>query len=209
MIQLFELNQRTLIQWFQRRQKSQEKSVLSQGMTATNPIPLAPDQLPPPKEKLGLLPSTSGPRHEFVLPPNLEGQAPVLRPGRRPAAATRVQSILPTSTAPDTAQPVQFIMLTAPGASTPSAGPAPPILPPAAPVSRFTERNKRRRALEEESGVQKRKYVRGIGYNTCSQCGHPKTKEFGHSRHGNKTFCSRASNGKTLEEWLAEQRPAK
>ncbi|XP_075308533.1 uncharacterized protein LOC142370003 [Odontesthes bonariensis] len=209
MIQLFELNQRTLIQWFQRRQKSQEKSVLSQGMTATNPIPLAPDQLPPPKEKLGLLPSTSGPRHEFVLPPNLEGQAPVLRPGRRPAAATRVQSILPTSTAPDTAQPVQFIMLTAPGASTPSAGPAPPILPPAAPVSRFTERNRRRRALEEESGVQKRKYVRGMGYNTCSQCGHPKTKEFGHSRHGNKTFCSRASNGKTLEEWLAEQRPAK
>ncbi|XP_072241443.1 uncharacterized protein [Leuresthes tenuis] len=221
MIQLFELNQRTLIQWFQRRQKSQEKSVLSQGMAPTNPIPLAPHQLPPPKEKLGLLPSTSGPRHEFVLPPNLEGQAPVLRPGRRPAAATRAHPILPSSMAPDTAQPMspQFgtfivnpvktvsLVLTASGASTSSAGPAPLILSPAAPVSQYTERNRRRRALEEESGVQKRKYVRGVGYNTCSQCGHPKTKEFGHSRHGNETFCSRASNGKTHEEWLKEKRP--
>ena len=192
-------------------------------MAPPNPIPLAPDQLPKPKEKLGLLPSTSGPRHEFVLPPNLEGQAPVLRPGRRPAAATSVHPIFPSPTAPDTAQPMtsQFgtfmvnpvktvsLVLTASGASTSSAGPAPLMLSPAAPVSRYTERNRCQRALEEESGVLKRKYVRGVGYNTCSQCGHPKTKEFGHSRHRNATFCSRASSGKTLEEWLKEKRPAK
>ena len=165
-------------------------------MAPTNQISVAPDQLPPPKEQLQLLPPTSGPRHEYVLPPNLEGQAPDLRPGRRPAAATRERPITPAPTASNSHQ-------------TSSAGPAPLVPAPAAPVSRFTQRNRRRRALEEESGVQKRKYIRGVTYNTCSQCGQPKTKDFGHSRHGKATFCSRASNGKSLDEWLAEQRAAK
>ncbi|XP_052441435.1 uncharacterized protein LOC127980900 [Carassius gibelio] len=38
MIQLFELNQRTLIQWFQRQQKNQELSVLAQGLTPSDPV---------------------------------------------------------------------------------------------------------------------------------------------------------------------------
>lgn len=207
-------------------------SVLSQGMASTHRIPVAPDQLPAPKVKLELFPPTSGPQHQFVLPPNLEGQAPVLRPGRRPAAATRERPIAPTPTAPGTAptptstgtaQPMSAhlgnlvlnpdntlsLVLAAPGVSTPSAGPAP--LGPAlgAPVSRFTARNRRRRALEEESGVPKRSYVRGVAYNTCGKCGQPKTKDFGHSRHGRATFCPQASQGKSLEEWLKEQRAQK
>ncbi|XP_019953452.2 uncharacterized protein [Paralichthys olivaceus] len=229
MIQLFEINQRTLIQWFQRRQKEQEMSVLSQGVAPINQIPVAPTQLPPPKEKLELLPPTSGPQHKFVLLPNLAGQAPVLRPGRRPAAAaaTREHPVTPAPTAPATAQPMSdqlgtstlnpdktvSMVLAAPGPSTSSAGPAPlvpaPAPAPAAPVSRYTKRNRTRRALEEESGVHKRKYTRKVTYNTCSQCGQPKTQEFGHSRHGSATYCARASPGKSLEEWLAEQRAAK
>ncbi|KAE8277652.1 hypothetical protein D5F01_LYC24355 [Larimichthys crocea] len=107
-------------------------SVLSQGLTPPDQIPVATDQLPAPKEKLELLPSTSGPLHQFVLPPNLEGQAPILRPGRRPAAATREHPITPTPTAPGTAQPTSaqsgyFVLnpdntlspvLVAPGVST-------------------------------------------------------------------------------------------
>ncbi|XP_030202066.1 uncharacterized protein LOC115534917 [Gadus morhua] len=207
-IQLFEINQRTLIQWFQRHQKNQEMSVLSQGVASTNLIPVAPDQLPPPKEQLQLLPPTSGPQHEFVLPPNLEGQAPDLRPGRRPAAATRERPIAPAPTAPDFARLMSAPRMLPACASTSSAGPAPLVPAPAAPVSRFTKRNRQRRAPEEESGVGKRKYMRGVTYNTCSQCGQPKTKDFGHSRHGSATFCSRASNGKSLNDWLAEQRAA-
>ncbi len=192
-------------------------------MASTNQMPVAPDQLPPPKEKLELLPPTYGLRHEFVLPPNLEGQAPVLRPGRRPAAATSERPITLTPTAPGSAQPVTThsgtfvlnpnntlsLVLAAPGASISSAGPAPLGPVPAAPLSRFTQRNRRWRALEEESGVHKRKYVRGVEYNTCSQWGQPKTKDFGHSRHGSAAFCSRASQGKSLEKWLREQRDAK
>ncbi|XP_026100934.1 uncharacterized protein LOC113071846 [Carassius auratus] len=40
---------------------------------------------------------------------------------------------------------------------------------------------------------------------TCSLCQQPKTKDYGHSRYGGKSFCS-SYEGKTVELWLAEQR---
>ncbi|CAM4568858.1 unnamed protein product [Leuciscus chuanchicus] len=222
MIQLFEINQKTLIQWFQRQQKKQEMSVLAQGLTPPDPIPVADTQLPPPSEKLDEAASTSGPKHTFIFPPNREGQAPLLRPGRRPAAATTmVCPIAPAPTASGLVQPISApgslslvlnpdmtvsMVIPPSGASTSGAGPAPPAPVSAAPVSRYTQRNRRRRAQETESGVHKRKYVRGVTFNMCSKCGQPKTKEFGHSRYGNATFCLAASNGKSLDDWLAEQR---
>ncbi len=30
--------------------------------------------------------------------------------------------------------------------------------------------------------------MRGVTFNTCNECGQPKTKEFGHSRYGNATM---------------------
>ncbi|CAM4568770.1 unnamed protein product [Leuciscus chuanchicus] len=199
MIQLFEINQKTLIQWFQRQQKKQEMSVLAQGLTPPDPIPVADTQLPPPSEKLDEAASTSGPKHTFIFPPNREGQAPLLRPGRRPAAATTmVCPIAPAPTASGLVQPISApgslslvlnpdmtvsMVIPPSGASTSGAGPAPPAPVSAAPVSRYTQRNRRRRAQETESGVHKRKYVRGVTFNMCSKCGQPKTKEFGHSRY--------------------------
>ncbi|RVE75946.1 hypothetical protein OJAV_G00003950 [Oryzias javanicus] len=64
-IQLFELNQRTLIQWFQRYQKTQEKSVLTQGLTPPDPVAVADSQLPSPRKKMDEAPSTSGPKFQF------------------------------------------------------------------------------------------------------------------------------------------------
>lgn len=209
-------------------------SVLAQGLTPPDPIAVANTQLPPPREKLDEAPSTSGPKHQFIFPQNREGQAPLLRPGRRPAAPTRESPITPAATASAVVQPIlapgplvgtlvlnpdMTVSMVIPplGTSTSGAGPVPPTpvsaapasSAPAAPVSRYTQRNRRRRAMEEESGVHKRKYVRAATFNMCSKCGQPKTKEFGHSRYGNATFCLRASNGKSLEEWLAEQRQQK
>ncbi len=194
-------------------------SVLAQGLTPPDPIAVADTQLPPPREKLDEAPSTSGPKHTFILLPNREGQAPILRPGRRPAAA----AIAPAPTAPGVVQPISApgsvlgtlvlnpdmtvsMVIPSSAASTSGAGPAPPAPASDAPVSRYTQRNRRRRTLETESGVHKRKYVRGVTFNTCNECGQPKTKEFGHSRYGNAMFCSRASTGKSLDDWLAEQR---
>lgn len=186
---------------------------------------MAQTQLPAPREPLDEAPATSGPRHEFVLPPNKEGQAPPLRPGRRRIRERPITPV-PTVTGPtasETAQPVSAarlgmfilnpnltvpVVMAASGTAASGASSAPLLPASAAPlptVSRFTERNRRRRALEDESGVEKRKYVRKVAFNTCSKCGHPKTAEFGHSRYGNATFCSRSS-GMSLDEWLRQQK---
>ncbi|XDV25488.1 hypothetical protein PO909_029404 [Leuciscus waleckii] len=214
-LQLFVLNQRTLTQWFNRRENTQEVTVLTQGLAAEDRIAVASSQLPAPREKLDEAPSTSGARHEFVLPPNRAEQAPKLRPGKRPASATIVRPITPAApTPPPVPVPLpHFILLNpvptlmAAGAGGPSAAPllAPtPVFPdapeapaPTAPVSvsRFTQRNRRCRAEEEASGAHKRKYVREVVYNKCSKCGKPKTKDFGHSRFGSATFCPSVSGG--------------
>ncbi|XP_052427031.1 uncharacterized protein LOC127969237 isoform X1 [Carassius gibelio] len=216
-IQLFELNQRTLIQWFQQRQKNKEMSVLTQVLNLPDRIDVADMQVPPSRKKMDETSSTSGPKHQFILPTNQEWRAPLLRPGRQPPA------IAPALTASGVVQPISApgsllgtlvlnpdmtvsIVIPSFGASRFNAGPVPPAPVSAAPVSRYTQRNRRRRALEKESGVYKRKYVRGVTFNMCSKCGQPKTKEFGHSRYGNATFCLHASNGKSLDDWLAEQR---
>ncbi|KAG1959629.1 hypothetical protein F2P79_005883 [Pimephales promelas] len=164
-LQLFMLNQRTLTQC---------------------------SQLPALREKLDEAPSTSGARNEFVLPPNRAGQAPKLRPGRRPASATILVQV------------ALQLLLSLRQDLREAPAPTAPV-----PVSRFTQRNRRRRAEEEASGAHKRKYVREVSFNKCSKCGMPKTKEFGHSRFGSATFCPSVSGDKSLEEWLVEQRQQK
>uniref|UniRef100_A0AAV2JFC2 Uncharacterized protein n=1 Tax=Knipowitschia caucasica TaxID=637954 RepID=A0AAV2JFC2_KNICA len=215
-LQLFVLNQRTLTQWFNQRENTQEVTVLSQGLAAEDCLAVASSQLPAPRESLDEAPSTSGARHEFVLPPNPAGQAPKLRPGKRPASATVVRPITPAAPLPLVPAPLpQFFVLNlvptliSKGAGGPLAArllaptpvfPAAPEAPaPTAPVSvsRFTQRNRRRRAEEEASGTHKRRYVREVAFNKCSKCGQPKTKEFGHSRFGSATFCPSVSGGKS------------
>lgn len=128
-------------------------SVLAQGLTPPDPIDVADTQLPPPREKLDEEASTSGPKHTFIFPPNREGQAPLLRPGRRPAAATTmVCPIAPAPTASGLVQPISApgslslvlnpdmtmsMVIPPSGASTSGAGPAPPAPVSAAPVSRY------------------------------------------------------------------------
>lgn len=215
---------------FNQRENTQELSVLTQGLAAENPISVASSQLPAPRERLEEAPSTSGPQHIFVLPPNRAGQAPKLRPGprKRLPTATIQRPIVPAAPLPLVSAPAplpQFILfnpatvVTAESAGCPLAPPvlAPAPVPPAAPVDpaptasvpRSTQRNRRRRAEEDASGVQKRRYIREAAFNKCSKCGQPKTKEFGHSRWGSATFCPSSSGGKSLEQWLAEQRQQK
>ncbi|XP_073802863.1 uncharacterized protein [Danio rerio] len=136
-IQLFELNQKTLIQWFQRRQKDQEMSVLPQGLTPIDPIAVAATQLPLPRGKLDEAPTTSGPKHQFVFPPNKEGQAPLLRPGRKSASATTtVCSFLPDATTVCSFPPAP--MTVCPIAPTPTTvyhiAPAPTMVCPVTPT---------------------------------------------------------------------------
>ncbi len=166
-------------------------SVLAQGLTPPDQIYVADTQIPPLRKKLDEAPSTSGPKHPFILLPNREGQAPILQPGLCPTAATMECSIAPAPTAPGVVQPISapgsllgtlflnldMSMVTPSSATSISgAGPAPPAPASDAPVSRFTQRNRCRWSLEMESGVHKRKYVQGVTFNACSRCGQPKTK---------------------------------
>ncbi|XP_035984726.1 uncharacterized protein LOC118558308 isoform X2 [Fundulus heteroclitus] len=162
-LQLFVLNQRTLTQWFNRRESTQEISILTQGLAAEDHIVVASSQLPPPREKLDEAPSPSGLQHEFALPPNRAAQLLLLNPGSTVMAAGHHRAAPPLA---------PYL--------TPATQAAPAPTAPAS-VSRFTERNRRRRAEEEATGSQKRKYVREVAFNKCSKCGQPKTKEFGHS----------------------------
>ncbi|KAL1246543.1 hypothetical protein QQF64_034588 [Cirrhinus molitorella] len=180
---------------FKAPKRSRVTPGVESGLLSPDPIAVANTQLPPPREKLDEAPSTSGPKHPFILPLNQEGQAPILQPGRRPAA-TRECPNAPAPTVSGVVQPscsapgallgtlvlnpdmTLSVGISSSGASTSGAGPAPPAPASDAPVSRYTQRNRRWRALEMESGVHKRKYVSGVTFNMCSKCGQPKTKEF-------------------------------
>ncbi len=193
-------------------------SVLAQGLTPHNPIAVAYTWLPSPRDKLDEAPSTSGPMHPFILPPNREGQAAILRPVRQPIAATMECLIAPAPTAPGVVQPISApgsllgtlilnldmivsMVILSSAASTSGAGLSLPAPAADAPVSRYTQRNRSRRALEKESAGS---MCEGLPLTRAANVGSPKP-EFGHSRYGNATFCSRASNVKSLDDWLAEQ----
>ncbi|KAK7880491.1 hypothetical protein WMY93_032873 [Mugilogobius chulae] len=118
--------------------------------------------------------------------------------GAANSALSTAPSVAPTMVL--SAAPTRAVDVTSPKAPEPAA--PNPLLA----VSRYTQRNRRRRAEEEASGSCKRKYVRDVAFNTCSKCGQPKTKEFGHSRYQKAFFCARSSGGVTIEQWLSEQR---
>ncbi|KAJ7985052.1 hypothetical protein DPEC_G00361140 [Dallia pectoralis] len=73
------------------------------------------------------------------------------------------------------------------------------------PVSRSTAYRKRK--LEEAGGPVKPRMVQT--QYMCNRCGQPRRKDTGHSRIGGNSFCSVASGGKSVEEWVAEQKDAK
>ncbi|KAJ8364998.1 hypothetical protein SKAU_G00138290 [Synaphobranchus kaupii] len=112
-LQLFELNQRTLSQWFSRRQRERERAVLEQAVAAT-PIPAVASQpLPPPRQLLrGDEVSGHLTQFTFVTPTDNSSRpcsqqvgttrAPILPPMHTPSPLP--SPILPSSVVP--AQPV-------------------------------------------------------------------------------------------------------
>nr|XP_017211153.2 uncharacterized protein LOC101883862 [Danio rerio] len=73
-MQLVEVNQNTLIQWFNNRQKKQELSVLLQGIQLPQHLPEAQEPLPVAKS-LQTEPDQPGEQHQYVLPESTAGQA--------------------------------------------------------------------------------------------------------------------------------------
>ncbi|XP_066522256.1 uncharacterized protein [Hoplias malabaricus] len=222
-LQLYEINQRTLSVWHNSIQKKQEQTVLAMEIPLPKPSLTAAVPLPQPSEKV---PEEYPRTFSFPTPPDLSGQAAQRRrpATAAPASAPPVQLPQPPASggtvlflqpsAPLTNQPALLLLQPAsqPFQPTLMPGPPQPVQPtqPAQPErkwSRTTEwrRRKEAEALSKHQGYSTlpAKFHQQTHYR-CSSCGQPKTREFGHSRIGNRSFCATAE-GKTLEEWLAEQ----
>ncbi|XP_053301817.1 uncharacterized protein LOC128460597 [Pleuronectes platessa] len=83
-LQLFEVNQTTLIQWHNKRLKRQDCSILLQGVNLPPAIPIAPVPLPPMQSHPTAAPPHPGAYHQYHLPESTVGKAVDKRKSVRP-----------------------------------------------------------------------------------------------------------------------------
>ncbi|XP_052429310.1 uncharacterized protein LOC127970861 [Carassius gibelio] len=116
-MQLMEVNQNTLIQWYNNRQKKQELSVLIQGIQLPQPLPEAQEPLQAAK-RLRTEPEQSGEQHQYKLPESTAGQAKQRhtstgRPPLRPKAPTQTTMLVTPSAPGASVQMVPNILIPA------------------------------------------------------------------------------------------------
>ncbi|CAH1242386.1 Hypp6644 [Branchiostoma lanceolatum] len=209
-LQLYEVNQHTFTQWWARRQKKQLATVLNLGLKQPSASAVSAVPTPHPRSKPErIMPAITQP-YVFSYPVNTTGQATNIRRGSAPTVVMVTpqqlgRGYIPPVAAQVPSAPVQPVVFVTPQQLGP--GYIPPVAAqvPSAPMPRSTKSYYKKRALEEEQGHYRRKYTRKAGGITCSLCGKPKTKEFGHSRFGGEPFCESAST-QSKEEWLAQKR---
>ncbi|XP_019626538.1 PREDICTED: uncharacterized protein LOC109471641 [Branchiostoma belcheri] len=185
-LQLYDINTRTLTQWYNKRQKAQERQILLQGVSQPSASTVSDVPAPEPRAKPeSIAPAIHPAPLVFPCPPNTAGQARNIRCMPAPPVVLVTQQQMGRGYIPPVAAQVPAASVTS---STKSA--------------RWYRKKK---ATEEDQGQQKRKYSRKAGSNTCSICGKPKLKEFGHSRFGRETFCE-SSSSLSVQQWLAQKR---
>nr|XP_040058123.1 proline-rich protein 12-like [Gasterosteus aculeatus aculeatus] len=197
-IQLFELNHRTLTQWFSRKQRGLVSAVLQQG-AAVIPAGVAAEPLLPvkglsfvqvgqgqpfqydvPDEKPG--PSSGGLPPAPPPPPDGEQPGPSAPPDEeRPGPSSSGLPPLPLGVFPGPAGP-------------------PPQLPR---ECRTTVWRKRKAAEAAAAAGQVLPPKNPRQQYTCSKCGQPKKLESGHNRLYGVAY-SAAVGGNTVEKWREE-----
>ncbi|XP_038072943.1 uncharacterized protein LOC119741264 [Patiria miniata] len=171
-LQLVDVNNTTLMQWYNKKMKKQEKAVLMQGITHKPAPHTAPDPLPEPVTGPRLMPQPkSNQPHVFVMPANTAGQA---------------------NTRGYVAQPMMFQVLGQPAVSQPLQ--AEPSTRPAS-----TLWYQKRKAEKEAAGQFSRKYVKKTDKIICSKCQQPREKET-HKQYYGSWYCATTSD-KTYDEW--------
>ncbi|XP_074506424.1 uncharacterized protein LOC141776613 [Sebastes fasciatus] len=194
-IQLFELSQRTLSQWFSRRQKDAGRDKLLQGTGVVPAVAIAVQPLPPAKG-LSSVQVGQGQPFSFNVPedqpgPSHQGPPPPPHPEEEQPGPSHQGP--PPPPHPDEEQP------------GPSSAGQPP-LPGPEKLSRSTMYRKRK-AAEAAPGPPPpgSKIRRPTVKYTCSKCGQPRTLDTGHTRIGGVAYCA-LTGGKTVEEWREEMR---
>ncbi|CAL8240335.1 unnamed protein product [Merluccius merluccius] len=202
-LQLFDVNQTTLIQWHNKRLKRQERSILLQGVNLPASIPVAPVPLPPVQVRPTAAAPQPGPQHQYHLPVSTAGQAVVKRksaaPAQHPHPPQSVRPRLPAQrqlftvqAPPPTSAPLPivpnprpaFVFLTPPVPADiriAPAGPPPPL------------------------STARRAYNRTVEKNKCSKCHQPRNRETGHSQYFGFIYCP-LNAGVPLDQWMEEMR---
>ncbi|KAL2080702.1 hypothetical protein ACEWY4_024495 [Coilia grayii] len=204
-IQLFELNQRTLSQWYVKWTNLILVAAGTSAVAGTGPATAV--ERPPAVEVVYRL-----------IRPQVATAAPAGPSTPLPAAAAagpfgatqlldlyaprqRVMVLLPPPPplpiVPQTFAAPQLLstaaqLLPPPSAARPAAAQAGPVAAAARPGPPGVPRQKKR-----ESG--------GTGGHVCGLCGQPRRKETGHSRYRSDTFCA-VTAGRSVEDWLREMR---
>ncbi|MEQ2227297.1 hypothetical protein ILYODFUR_036267 [Ilyodon furcidens] len=182
-IQLFELNQRTISQWLNRRQKQWERSVLEQRVSIV-PAPAVPEQPLLPAKELSLVRVGQGQPFSYNLPEEQQlGSSNRGLPPPPPPTATTQISILPSTSSAQLPRP-------------------PPV------VSRTTAYRRRKAAeaaaAEAEEVVPKQQRKQQQHY-LCGKCNQPKRLDTGHTRIGGVSYWA-TFGGKSVEEWRKEMK---
>ncbi|XP_036943223.1 uncharacterized protein LOC119013024 isoform X5 [Acanthopagrus latus] len=194
-IQLVEVNQNTLIQWHNSRQKRQELSVLLQGTVLPPALPESEEPLQEARA-LPAEPRSARHEHQYHLPESTAGQAQ-----QRPTASSH--PIMPKA-------PVKRLVLVMPPApqiATATGQILPHFVTVALPAPvqgtnpQITEPN----TTAESGPPPKRPYRRTVEANTCKRCGQFRTAETGHSQYRGRVYCP-AFDTLTKQQWLEEMR---
>ncbi|XP_051532972.1 uncharacterized protein si:ch73-112l6.1 isoform X1 [Myxocyprinus asiaticus] len=176
-IQLFDVNQRTLCQWYNTRRHRQEQMVLNKCIDHMRAPLEASAPLPPVLEPLHHGPVIKVEVDASGLDTCVQGHPLPVQGSPKPSYAALLLSPQEQRTADTT--------------------------PPSPKVPRTTAW--RRRKAEEEAAQRGLPIKRPCEQYVCKKCGKPKTKEFGHSQFRGVHFCAKAA-GKTVEQWMEEMR---
>ncbi|XP_071959982.1 uncharacterized protein [Antedon mediterranea] len=189
-LQLMEINRTTLIQWYNRTSKKQERQVLESGISATKPKLVTSRALPEPLIKPAVLYTlTIAPSFTFVLPESTVGQATVRNKTSIPVPPGKM-AIPPL---PSTSS--------APAASSSSS------LPVERPIPRSVAYYRKQAANRIAEGKQVKRYKPRTSVSVCSQCKQPRLME-SHAQYFGTWYCAAKSN-QTMEDWktaMAAQR---
>ncbi|XP_030261766.1 uncharacterized protein LOC115574407 [Sparus aurata] len=194
-IQLVEVNQNTLIQWHNSRQKMQELSVLPQGTALHSALPESEEPLQEARA-LPAEPRSARQEHQYQLPESTAGQAQ-----QRPTASSR--PITPKAIVE------RLVLVTPPALQIATATGQtlthfiPVVLP--VPVQGTNPQITELSTTAESGPPPKRPYRRTVEANTCKRCGQFRTADTGHSQYRGRVYCP-AFDTLTKQQWLEEMR---
>ncbi|KAK0132914.1 hypothetical protein N1851_031722 [Merluccius polli] len=199
-IQLYEVNQRTLSQWHNKRSKAMMRDTIAIAVPGPSAPQTAAEPLPAPRTLLQQPEQPDQPL-QHRLPADASGLAATIRGPLAPELFDLITSSSAITSSNTSAG--------AEAGVNPSTA-ATAAVATAATMSRTTlwrrknQEEKERRARELGELLKPAKKVSRFN---CRRCGQPRTRAFGHSRYKSETFCSRAEGkGRTVEEWMAEMK---